>query len=78
MFNKFLFDNCAVYEIMLKNIVEWGRPQMAIWRMHIAWWTTKVTNTPSEYVVHIAFPKTVISRTRLNVTLYVQYVAPLV
>jgi TFIIF-interacting CTD phosphatase-like protein len=22
------FENCAIYEIMWKNIVEWGRPQI--------------------------------------------------
>jgi NADPH-dependent 7-cyano-7-deazaguanine reductase QueF-like protein len=26
----FFFENCAVYEIMWKNIVERGRPQMTI------------------------------------------------
>jgi hypothetical protein len=25
-----LFENCAVYEIIWKNIVEWSRPQMKI------------------------------------------------
>ena len=35
----------AVYEIMCKNIVELGRPQMATWRMHIARRITKATNT---------------------------------
>jgi len=28
MFNNFFFENFAVYEIMLKDIVETGRPQM--------------------------------------------------
>jgi len=27
---KFFFENCAVYEIMWKNIVQPGRPQMII------------------------------------------------
>ena len=31
----FFFENCAAYEIIWKNIVEWGRPQMTIWRMPI-------------------------------------------
>jgi hypothetical protein len=26
------FKNSAIYEKMWKNIVEWGRPQMTIWR----------------------------------------------
>jgi hypothetical protein len=29
---------------------------MAIWRIRIAWWITKVTDTHSEYVILIGFP----------------------
>ena len=36
---------------MWKNIVEPGRPQMTIWRMRIACWIPKATNTHSEYVI---------------------------
>jgi len=39
-----------------KNIVERGRPQMTVWRMRIACWLPKDTNTHSEYVILIAFP----------------------
>ena len=49
------FLNRAVYEIVWKNIAERGRPQMAIWRMRIACWITKATNTHSECVILIAF-----------------------
>ena len=49
-------ENRAVYEIMWENIVERGRPQMTIWRMRIARWIPKATNTHSEYVIIIAFP----------------------
>jgi len=41
---------------MLKNSVQPDRPQMTIWRMHIACWITKVTDIYSEYVIIIAFP----------------------
>jgi hypothetical protein len=41
---------------MWKNIVERGNSQMAIWRMRIARWVTKITDTHSEYVMLIAFP----------------------
>jgi len=41
---------------MWKNIVERGRPQMAIWRMRIAFWVPKATNTHAEYLILIAFP----------------------
>jgi len=46
----------AVYEIMWKNVAEPERPQMAIWRMRIACWVAKITNTHSEYVMLTAFP----------------------
>ena len=46
----------AFYEIMWKNIVERGRPQMAIWRMRIACAVTKVTDTHPQYVILTAFP----------------------
>jgi len=37
MFNIFFFfENRDGYQIMWKNIVEQGRPQMTIWRMRIA------------------------------------------
>jgi len=39
-----------VYEIMWKNIVEPDTPQMKIWRMRIAFWIPKTTNTHSAYV----------------------------
>jgi len=41
---------------MWKSIVELDRPQITIWRICIAFWVPKATNTPSEYVILIAFP----------------------
>jgi len=53
---------------MWKNIVERDRPQMTIWRMRIACWTPKATNTCTEVV----FPlQKWLHPTPLNVTLYV-------
>ena len=49
-------ENRAIYEIMWKNIVKPGRPQMIIQRMWIACWITKVTDTHSAHVILIAFP----------------------
>ena len=43
-------------EIIWKNIVQWGQPQMTIWRMRIACWITKATDTHSGYVILTAFP----------------------
>jgi len=50
-------ENRAFYEIMWKNIVEPDRTQMTIWRMRIACWIPKATNTHSEYVILIGFPQ---------------------
>jgi hypothetical protein len=49
------FENRGIYEIMWKNIVEPGRPQMTIWRMRIRCCMSKSTNTHSEYVILNAF-----------------------
>jgi hypothetical protein len=66
----FFFENRAVYEIMWKNIVEPGRPQMTLWGMRFACWILKATDTQSEYVVLIAFfTATVVARTRIDVKL---------
>ena len=56
VFSNFFFYNCAVYEIMWKNVVEPGRPQMTIWRMRIVCWIPKATDTHSKYVILIDFP----------------------
>ena len=65
------FEYRAVYEIMWKNIVEPGRPQVTIWRMRIAWWIPEAANTYPEYVITTVFLSTMVARTRLNVTSYV-------
>jgi hypothetical protein len=41
---------------MWKNTAELGRLHMTIWRMRIACWIPKATNTHSGYVIRIAFP----------------------
>ena len=57
MFNNFLFfANPAVCEIMWKNNVELRRLQMTIWRMRIACWMPKISNTHSGWVIRIVFP----------------------
>jgi hypothetical protein len=43
-FSKKLFHIFCLYEILWKNIVESGRPQMTIRRMRIAYWIPKATN----------------------------------
>jgi hypothetical protein len=44
------------YEIIWRNIVDWSRPQMTVWRMRNSSWIPETTSTHSEYVVLIAFP----------------------
>ena len=52
----FFFENRAVYEAMWKNVVERGRPQMTIWRLHIACWILEAKYTRSECVILMVFP----------------------
>ena len=49
-------QNRVVHEMIWKNIVEPGRPQMTIRHMRIACWVPKATNTHSEYAILISFP----------------------
>jgi hypothetical protein len=51
----FSLENRAFYGVMWRNIVERGRPQRTMWRMRIAYWISKGTNTLSEYLILIAF-----------------------
>ena len=55
IYSNFFSENCAIYEIMWKNMVEPDRPQMAIWHMCSACWISKGTDTHSEYEVLVAF-----------------------
>ena len=62
---------------MWKNIVERGRAQM-IWRMRIACWITKATNTHSESVNIIAFQLTQWLNEHPSVLHYTNIVSPLI
>jgi len=56
MFKNFS-RNRAVYEIMWKNVVVGqARDGNIKWRMRIACWIPKATDTDSEYIMHIDFP----------------------
>ena len=56
MLNNFLLESRVLNEVMWKNTVKLGRPQMTIRRMHIACWVPKATDTHSGYVIFIAVP----------------------
>jgi len=47
--------NRAVYEIIWKNVVQPGRPQITIWRMRIACRITKAINIHPDYILLIVF-----------------------
>jgi hypothetical protein len=52
---RLLKKNCTVYEIVCKNIVEPGWPQMTILCMRITCCLSKARNTRSQYVMVILF-----------------------
>ena len=53
----FFPENCAVCEMMWKNVVHLIRLQMAIGRMLFSCWILKASDTHSEHVMLIAFPR---------------------
>ena len=58
MFNNFFFENRVLYE----NVEKYGRTKEAtddtvIRRMRFSCWITRATNTHSEYVIVIGFPR---------------------
>jgi len=55
--SKTFFHDRAVCEKMLTDTVQPGWPQMTIWCKRFACWITEITNTHSEYVLPIAFPR---------------------
>jgi len=72
-----LGGNHAVCEIMWKNTVEPGTPQMKIWRMRFPCPVTKATHTHSQYLMLIDFPLQQWSHERAAVLRYA-YIACLV
>jgi hypothetical protein len=56
LYSIIFFVNRAFYEIMWKDVVQSGRPQMTLWRMRFAYWTPKTANTHSVCVILIFFP----------------------
>jgi len=56
MFKNFFPKIVPFYEIKWKNIKEWEKPQMTIWRKRVACWIPRATNTHTGCVILIAFP----------------------
>ena len=68
----YMKTNKHVWSYLAQFFCEWE--MVAIWRLRIACWITKVTNTHSEYVHTYCFSTaTIVARTRPNVTLYVHW-----
>jgi hypothetical protein len=66
--NIFLSDNRAMYGIIVKNKIEPDRRHDSIIRcMRIAFWTTRVTDTYSEYVILTSFRRQQWLRERVSV-----------
>jgi len=56
-------------------MVEPDRPQMTIWRMRFAWWIIKLTDTHSIFNAYCFPTSTMVTRTRLNVTLFLHFLS---
>jgi hypothetical protein len=69
----FFPENRDICEIRRKDILEPDSSQMTIWRTRIVCWVPKVTNTHPSHVISTYWfsTATMLSRTRLCVTLYV-------
>jgi len=57
LYSTMFLEDLYVREIMWKNIVEPDSPDDNFRLMCIACWITKATNTSSEYVTVVAFPR---------------------
>jgi len=71
MFNNFYFENCAVYEIVWKNVQK-GTPQMTIRLIRIAFWIPKAPNTHGLCNTHWFSTAKMVTWTHLSVTLHVR------
>jgi hypothetical protein len=74
---KTFFLKIVPFCLYWKNFVQQGRPQMTIWRMRIACWIPKATDTYTlkicnTYCFSIA---RVVERMGLNVTLYIHWLS---
>jgi hypothetical protein len=56
VFRIISFKSSHLLNNVKKNFVKPGRLYMTIWRMRISFWTTKTTNTHSQFVIIIVFP----------------------
>jgi hypothetical protein len=76
VFNSFFFSrkSCRLWD-NVENLVEPYMPQMTVWRMSIECWITKATNIIGICNTCCSSTATMVTRTPLNVTLYVRYLS---
>jgi hypothetical protein len=79
-FSNFFSENHAVYEVMSK--IWWSQKPQTIWRLRVAYWISKTRRTETHAHteicnIHCFSTATMVSRTRLNVTLYVHFLSSL-
>jgi len=67
VFYVIFLENLALYEIIWKNILQPGMPQMTIWLMYIACWITKDKSPHSEYVLRIVSPLQQLLNKRISI-----------
>jgi hypothetical protein len=63
-------ENRTVYGIMWEIMIEPDRPQMAIWRMRIACWIPKTTDTHNQCVILVCFSTLKWLRERASILRY--------
>jgi hypothetical protein len=72
--NVFFFLNHAVYKIMWITNIEPDRSQMTVWRMWIAWWIPKATDTHSRICNTYCFSTAaMVTRCVSRLHLYIAY-----
>jgi hypothetical protein len=72
MFNNFVSENCAVYEITWKNIAQPGRIQMTMWPMRSACWKPKAKTHNQNMYYLLIFNAKMFARTRQLVMFYLR------
>jgi hypothetical protein len=73
----FFFESRALYEAVLKDIVQRGRSRMTMWPMRIACCKTKAVGTHSEFAILTDFPLQNYDRTKAPRTLRYTYIVSL-
>ena len=63
-----------LHELMWRNTIQRGRRQITIWRMRIACWVPKATDTLRLWNTYVFCTVTVVARTRLNIFIIIYFI----